>query len=127
MKYTFKKGERLKSRKLIEQLFIEGKWIKSHPIQLVYLQTNHDSEYLVQTGFSAPKRRFKRAVDRNRIKRLMREAYRLQKHLLPNLKDGNYTKKHVFMFIYMTNDILSYKDVEKHIGELIEKFNQRIN
>lgn len=127
MKYTFKKEERLKSRKLIEQLFDEGKRLKSFPIQLVYLQIEHDTDYLVQASFSVPKRRFKRAVDRNKVKRLMREAYRLQKHLLPNLNDIDYTKKHVFMFIYMTDIIVSYNDVEIHIVKLLEKFNQEIN
>lgn len=124
MKHTFKKGERLKSRKLIERLFVEGKRFKSFPIQLVYLQTEHDSDYLIQTGFSVPKRHFKRAVDRNKVKRLMREAFRLHKHLLPNLKEISYTKKHVFMFIYMTDIIVPYNDVEKHILKLLKKIKQ---
>lgn len=126
MRNTFKKGERLKSRKLIEHLFVDGKDFKSFPIRLVYLQIEHDSDFLVQAGFSVPKRQFKKAVDRNRIKRLMREAYRLQKNTLPKLQDKIYTKKHVFMFIYMTDTIVSYKDVEGRIGKLLERFNRSI-
>lgn len=126
MKNTFKKGEKLKSRKLIEQLFIEGKRLKSFPIQLVYLPVEHDSDYLVQAGFSVPKRRFKKAVDRNKIKRLMREAYRLQKHLIPTSQDEKYTKKHILMFIYMTDNILSYSDIEKKICQLLKDFNKII-
>ena len=79
MRLTFGKQEKLKSRKLIERLFEEGKSVKKYPIRLVYLQTDHTSDLPAQVGFSVPKRHFKRAVDRNRIKRLLREAYRIQK------------------------------------------------
>lgn len=126
MKYTFKKGERLKSRKLIERLFIEGKRLKSASLQMVFLQIEHDSDNLYQAGFSVAKKRFKKAVDRNRIKRLMREAYRLQKHQLLVYKGENYTKKYVFMFIYIADTIHSYKTIEQSMIELLEKFKNNI-
>lgn len=122
MDYTFKKGERLKSRKLIEQLFIEGKRIKSNPVQMVYLPIEHTSEFLFQAGFSVGKKRFKKAVTRNRIKRLMREAYRLHKNILPELNDEMHTKKHVFMFMYVADKLITYQAIEKSMIDLLEKF-----
>ena len=85
MRFTFRKHEKLKSRKLIGKLFEEGKSVKKFPLRLVYLQTEHTSDSKIQAGFSVPKRNFKRAVDRNRIKRLMREAYRLNQSLTDSL------------------------------------------
>ena len=126
MDYTFKKGERLKSRKLVEQLFIEGKRIKSNPVQMVYLSVEHTSDFLFQAGFSVGKKRFKKAISRNKIKRLMREAYRLNKYTLPTLQDDKHTKKHVFMFIYVTDKLLAYRAVEKSMIDLLEKFNKVI-
>jgi ribonuclease P protein component len=127
MKYTYKKGEKLKSRKLIEQLFSKGKRFRSFPIQLVYLQVEHKSEYLIQSGFTVSKRHFKHAVDRNRIKRLMREAYRLQKHSIFEKTDKIYTKKYIFMFIYMSNEKLAYQEVAIHIKRLLDQFTKKIN
>lgn len=126
MKYTFKKGERLKSKKLIESLFCEGKRLKSASLQMVFLQIEHDSDNLYQAGFSVTKKRFKRAVDRNRIKRLMRESYRLQKHQLVVHNSENYTKKYVFMFIYIADNIHSYQTIEQSMIELLEKFKNSI-
>ena len=73
MKFTLGKEERLKSRKLIGRLYTEGETIKKFPLRMVYLQTEHTSNYPAQVGVSVPKRLFKKAVDRNRIKRLLRE------------------------------------------------------
>jgi ribonuclease P protein component len=125
MRYTFKKEEKLKSRKLIEKLFIEGNRIKSFPVQLVFLQTEHTTDAKIQAGFSVPKRRFKRAVDRNRIKRLLRESYRLNKHLLKIIKDKNYTKKHIFMFVYIGKEELSFQEIEQAMQQLFSEFNLR--
>jgi ribonuclease P protein component len=125
-RYTFKKEEKLKSRKLIEILFKEGKRIKSFPIQIVYLQIDHLQDYFVQAGFSVPKKQFKRAVDRNKLKRLMREAYRLQKNQLPDIIK-NKEKKYIIMFIYMSDKITPYKKIESTIDKLLKELNQKIN
>ena len=73
-KNTLGKKERLKSKKLIGKLFEEGKSIKKYPFRLIYLiQDKNSFKIKTQASFSVPKRNFKKAVDRNRIKRLMRD------------------------------------------------------
>ena len=76
MNNTLGKKERLKSQKLIGRLFEEGISIKIFPFRLIYIVTEKP---LLQSSFSVPKRNFKKAVDRNRIKRLIKEAYRLER------------------------------------------------
>lgn len=81
------KDEKLKSQKNIEQLFSEGKSVFHSGFTLVYLAKPLDAAFPAQVGFSVPKRFYKQATDRNRVKRLMREAYRknkwpLYEHLL---------------------------------------------
>jgi ribonuclease P protein component len=95
IRYTLGKQERLKSRKVIENLFKEGKSFSIFPFRLLFAfekkQPSTDNNqllrdsYRLQAGFTASSRHFKKAVDRNRIKRLMREAYRLQKNELESL------------------------------------------
>ncbi|KAA3440791.1 ribonuclease P protein component [Rufibacter hautae] len=82
LSYRFPKEERLRSKKLIEQLFREGSSFNSYPLRFVALQVPGSAELPVQVLVSVSKRSFKKAVDRNRIKRQMREAYRLHKHTL---------------------------------------------
>ena len=119
MQNTFKKQEKLKKSKLITQLFTEGKSLTVFPIKLIYLQVEHNSQYKIQAGVSASKRNFKKAVDRNKIKRLLREVYRKNKYLIYQSEN---TKKHIFMFIYLGKNELDYKTLEEKIVELIHKF-----
>ena len=122
MKYTLGKDEKLKSRKLIEHLFGEGKRVKSFPLQLIYLQINHDSEFPVKVGFSVPKKVVKLAVDRIRIKRMMREAYRLNKYLISE----NIKEPYIFMFIYTAKEEPEYADLEEIFKKVFVKFLSKI-
>jgi ribonuclease P protein component len=81
-RYTFKKTERLSSKKDIEQLVIAGKAFNQFPFRVIYFYKNNSPRFPVKIAISVAKKKFKRAVDRNRIKRLTREAYRLSKHVL---------------------------------------------
>ena len=119
---TLKKEEKLKNKRLIEKLFEEGKSLSKFPLRLVYLQLEHSSNYPIQVAFSAPKRKFKKAVDRNRIKRLMREAYRKNKHLLHN----GIEEKHIIMFTYTDENELKYVEIEEKLILLLKKFLEKI-
>jgi len=121
MRNTFNKEEKLKKSKLISQLFTEGRSITEFPVKLVYLQVDHGSPYKIQAGVSVPKRIFKKAVDRNRIKRLLREVYRKNKILIYK---NDYTKNHIFMFIYMGKKELDYKLLEEKMLIILQKFNR---
>ncbi|MFK5958107.1 MAG: ribonuclease P protein component [Lutibacter sp.] len=118
MRFTLGKEEKLKSKTIIEQLFAEGSRVKSFPLQLIYLEKEHDSQFPIKVGFTVPKRAVKLAVNRNRIKRLLREVYRKNKHLFAK----NLNKQYVFMFIYMGNKELSLNDLEQSIIKLCDTF-----
>jgi len=117
MNQSFPKREKLKSKKLIEILFSEGKSISVYPIKLVYLKTALEAEVHIQAGVTVSKRNFKNAVSRNRIKRLLRESYRLNKHLVFNILEEDYT----FMFLYLGKEMPVYHDLEKKMITIFQK------
>ena len=118
MTNTFPKKEKLKSKVLIERLFSEGKSVTAFPLRLVYLETPLKKDVVVQAGVSVSKRHFKNAVDRNRIKRLLREAYRLNKTRYFN----NITTQYAFMILYLGKDKPTYAQVEIKMNQLLAKF-----
>ncbi|PQV49583.1 ribonuclease P protein component [Jejuia pallidilutea] len=118
MKFTYPKQEKLKSKKLIEQLFAEGQSVTAFPLRLVYLGTTFDDAVIAKTGVSVSKRHFKTAVDRNHIKRLLREVYRLNKAVYFN----NLTTQHAFMILYIGKEKPSFAQIETRMKLLFEKF-----
>ncbi len=118
MKFTLGKKERLKSSKIIQKLYSEGKSIKVFPLRMVYLQTKHSSDFPAQFGVSVPKRNFKKAVDRNRLKRLIRETYRLNKYIVYSKID----KQYVYMISYLAKDKWIYKNIDLKMKKLLTKF-----
>lgn len=108
MPFKFNKKERLKSKKTIERLFIEGKTITQYPIKIFYLPMEKGQESRFKTGVSVPKKNFKSAVHRNRIKRLLRESYRLNKHLIFNNIEGNFA----FLILYLGKEMPQYNEIE---------------
>ncbi|MGB5238455.1 MAG: ribonuclease P protein component [Flavobacteriaceae bacterium] len=117
MSFSFSKQEKLKSRKTIELLFQKGNSITQYPLKLYYLPVDKDQEVRVKAAVSVPKRNFKRAADRNRIKRLLREAYRLNKHLIFNNIEGNFA----FLILYLGKDLPPYDEVEKSMQGVFKK------
>ncbi|MCL5127199.1 MULTISPECIES: ribonuclease P protein component [unclassified Algibacter] len=123
MSFTYPQQEKLKSRKLIEKLFTEGKSVSAYPLRMVYLSTSFDDGVLAKTGVSVSKRNFKKAPDRNRIKRLLREAYRLNKAEYFN----NLTAQHAFMILYIGKEKPEFLQVETKMKQLFEKFSNKIS
>lgn len=118
MRMTLGKQERLKSKTLIGKLYEEGNSVKAFPLRMVFLQTEHTSNFPCQVAVSVSKRNFKLAVDRNRIKRLLRETYRLQKHIVYE----NLDKPYVFMISYIAKDTWSYQDLFYKMEQLLTVF-----
>lgn len=119
-KFGLPKSSRLHSRKLIGELFEEGESLFAHPIKLVYKPGAFSDNEPVKAAFSVSKRNFKHAVDRNRYKRLLREAYRLncnelKTHCLENEKQLS------VMFIYSTKEHHDYAVVQKAMCKLLHK------
>ncbi len=116
--FGFPKAERLCGKKKIEELFTNGSSFFLHPFLVKYLPVPMGPHRLLIT---VPKKKFKRAVDRNRIKRLIREAYRLNKHILYNQPDAFF---HVG-FIYQDNSILSYTEIEQKVIILLKRLSDQ--
>lgn len=121
--FSFPKTEKLKSKKLIEKLFTEGKGITYFPLKLIYVQHSTETDVLFKTGVTVPKRKFKKAVHRNRIKRLLREAYRLNKHIIFNNIEENYA----LLILYLGNEMPQYGQIEKSMVGALTKLQKRIN
>ena len=123
MHFTYPKNEKLKSKKTIDLLFTEGKSVSKYPLRLVYIETAFDEDVPLKMGVSVSKKYFKKAVDRNYFKRVLRECYRLNKHLLMD----NIDKKFAFLFFYQTKEKLSYPEINEKTIQLFEKFLKSIS
>ncbi len=123
MKYTYSKKEKLKSKILIDQLFTEGQSVSAFPLRLVYLGITFNDDVIAKTGVSVSKRNFKTAVDRNRIKRLLREVYRLNKATYFN----NLTTQHAFMILYIGKEKPTFTQIETSMKRLFEKFLNKVS
>lgn len=117
----FPASEKLKSKILIDRLFSEGKSIKIFPLKLIYIPIKHPGITTHKTGVSVPKRNFKKAVDRNYIKRLMREVFRKNKYLV----ESNLQEKYALMFIYTTPKKYDYHQLNTCIIKLLNVLIER--
>lgn len=129
-KHTLGKEERLCSRKLIDSLFKGGgsRAMSGFPLRMVYAVTErHEGEPAAQILVSVPKRCFKRAVKRNRIKRLVREAYRLNKHILADALERHEPQMSATMaFIYTDSHLHDYTTVEQRVRNLLTRLSERL-
>ncbi len=115
MNQSFSKTQKLKSRKTIARLFDEGKTVTKFPIKVFYLPQQDHLEN--QAAFAVPKRNFKLAISRNRIKRQLREAYRLKKETL----ESNTNTKFALLFLYLGKTNVPYAQIEKAVTVLLKK------
>lgn len=116
--FSFQKAERLCSKKIMDKLFQEGKTIFVFPVKIVYLESKLPSDYPVQAAFTVGKRNFKRAVQRNLIKRRMREVYRLNKSkFYEEIGD----KQVAVFFIFTGKTIPEYNQIEVAVKKGMKK------
>jgi ribonuclease P protein component len=118
MNFTYSKAEKLKSKTTIDLLFSKGKSVSKYPLRLVYIEGDFGDEFPLKMGVSVSKKNFKKAVDRNYFKRVLRETYRLNKSLLLD----NLTSSFSFMLLYQSKDRLTYEEINKKTIQLFEKF-----
>lgn len=115
------KTERLKSRKSLEQLFASGKSFSVFPIKVFY-QLADAATPNIEMGVGVSSRNFKKATDRNRIKRLLRETYRTQKELISS-PEG---KKIDVFFLYLAKELPDFVTLKKQMQEALQKLNERV-
>ena len=108
--FSFKKEERLCSKKQFDLLFSEGISFLTYPIKVLLVDTSFTGNCPVKAAFAVSKKNFKKAVARNRIKRKMREAYRLNKHFIYSKLEG---RQIALAFIFIAKDDLPYQQIEK--------------
>lgn len=123
----FGKQEKLKSRKVIDALFKDGKSCAAFPLRVKYrFYPIQETAVPVQAGVSVSKRHFKRAVDRNRLKRLMREAYRLQKQdFLKTVAEKKIEA--VLFFIYTDKSLTSFAVIYKAMAACLQQLLQKVS
>lgn len=117
-RYYFGKNQKLKSRKMIQQLFAEGNQYTVFPLRVVWIHKKNHTP--LQMGVSVSSRHFKRAVDRNRIKRQIREAYRLQKNSLEEQLVANHNCLFIFL-MFIGKERPEYKELFEACTKIIHK------
>lgn len=120
--FTLGKDERLKSRKAIDQLFKEGQRFSVPPFRVCYQFTAAELKF----GITVPAKNFKKAVDRNRVKRLAREAWRLQKNELQQVLPEKNKGLDVFL-IYTAKELPDYSLIEAKVSIVLKKFLKLVN
>jgi ribonuclease P protein component len=123
-RFGFSKAEHLKSRKQIDGLFENGKAVSAFPVRAIYRFLPAEKTALL-VGVSASKKNFKKAVDRNRLKRLLREAYRLQKEeLAAQVKEAG--KAGNIFFIYTDKTIADFETVKTAMGKCLQRLSKLV-
>ncbi|PCJ89861.1 MAG: ribonuclease P protein component [Flavobacteriales bacterium] len=125
MSQTFKKQERLCSKKLIAQLFERGTSLSVFPIRAIWLETGLNCDFPAQVVVSVPKKKIKKAVERNSIKRRMRESYRKNKHLLYEQLE-NYGKQIALVLIYQSDEEKSYEEINDKIIVTLQRLAKKV-
>ena len=119
--------QKLKSRKAIDAVFREGRRFNIQPYRVFYLlgECDADADELLQFGASAGSRQFKKAVDRNRIKRLSREAWRLQKQSLELTLKDNRKKMSVFL-VFIDPVIPAFETALERVGKIVADLEKKV-
>lgn len=121
-KFTLSKEERLCGIPRIARLFEAGNSFLVYPLKIVWMPSESEQPTPVVAGFTVSRKLFRKAVDRNLVKRRMREAYRLHKEILYSSCEN---RKITVMFIYIAPVILPWKNIEKAFRTFPEKFSRK--
>lgn len=119
-RFTFKKAERLSSKKLIDELFKNGSFFILYPFKVQWMETTRSHTSPVQVLMSVPNRNFPNAADRNRIRRYMRESYRHGKHLLYETLIPQH-KKLILAIIYTAKLPESFEVIDKKVHSILKR------
>ncbi|TWP24878.1 ribonuclease P protein component [Apibacter muscae] len=117
MNQKYSRNEHLKNYKQIQYLFENGIWVNKYPLKFIRCPNLDQTTNFHKFGVSVSKRNYKRAVDRNYIKRLLRECFRLNKDQLYSA----FSQPHLFMLLYVGKEIITYKDLEDTYKNLLNK------
>jgi ribonuclease P protein component len=123
---TLRKSEHLYEKKAIETLFETGKTVSLSPVRLLWNAYEGVSELPVKVAFTVPRRSFKKAVDRNLLKRRMREAYRKNKYILYGAAETAMKHYHL-MFVYSAKDKALYAEIESKIVLTLQRIADKTN
>ncbi|MCZ2299610.1 MAG: ribonuclease P protein component [Chitinophagales bacterium] len=125
--FTYNKKEKLKSKKLLDELFTQGNSFVVFPIKIFFkVVENKLPDTTIQVGVGVSKKYFKHATKRNRIKRLLRETYRQNKLSLHELLNNNNKQLTVF-FLYIDKELISYQTLENKMKIAIEKLIKQLS
>jgi len=122
---TFKKNERVSGKKEIDWLFKQGDAFISYPLRIVYVKQKPLPEPTVAILVSVPKKKFKRAVQRNRMKRLIKEAYRLNKTALIRHCQEKESSL-LIAFLYIGNELCQWKEMEAAMQKSLDTLKEKI-
>jgi len=121
IKLTLNKSQRIKKKRIFDELFKSGFSKTKHPVRIVWIETDLVEANSLQTAYVVPKRLFKSAAIRNLLKRRIKEAFRINQQEVLDLLNEN-KKQYAILFMYSSNKQSDYLNIEKSVKHLLSQF-----